>query len=159
MRKKLSAFTLSEITVTLIIVLIVVAIAYQIIRNMNVGYTLFYKNETSSGLTLQSYSRIAKDIKKSTGIIKEGDRLFLFTQKHDTIIYLSMGDVLIRNYDNHYDTIFCTIKDYEFYPSSQNSITNLVKSIKISFNGYSEDNIILTKEYTPENLIRFLSLP
>ena len=155
--KKLRSFTLSEITVTLIIVLIIVAIAYQIIRNLHINYNLFHKNETTSGVILQSYSRIAKDINMSIGITKEGDRLYLITQKQDTITYLSAGDVLIRSYGNNSDTLNCSIKEYQFYPPYIN--LNLVKSIKISFNGYEEDNIILIKEYTPENLIRFISLP
>jgi len=155
MKKKIAAFTLSEITVTLVIVLVVVMIAYQILRNLQTDFSLFQKNENSSGTLLQSYFCLKKDVDKSIFICKDGNILKMLTQQQDTITYLSNDSMLIRDYRMHTDTLHCSIKEYGFHPSYQADTHNLVNSLKISFNETFEDDIILLKAYSPENLVRF----
>ena len=155
MKKKINSFTLSEITVTLIIVLIVVILSYQILRNMQSDFGMFQKNETSSGKILQSYFRIKNDFEKSSIITKEENYLKMITQKQDTILYFASDSLFVRQIKNSSDTINFYIRNYTFHSFETSNEHNLVTSIEISFSKYPDDKIILRKLYTPENIINF----
>ncbi|MCX6232970.1 MAG: hypothetical protein NTZ33_15680 [Bacteroidetes bacterium] len=153
--KRLNSFTLSELTVTIIIVLIAVIISYQILRNLYTDFNMFSKNETNTTNILYSYSILSNDFKKSTLIYQKKESLKLITKKQDTISYQSAENKLIRNYNSHLDTLDCTIKEFIYYSAFKDK--NIVCSIKVSFNDNVEDDILLIKEYFPENLLQFKS--
>ena len=154
-KHKIKAFTLSEVTIAMTIVIIVVIMAYLIRENMQQQYNIFDQNEKTSSKLIETYSRVKKDVDKSEAIIGYKDKLLFYLPAEDSIVYFPSDSIMVRTDKFGIDTLNLFLMEYECLPLKKEKLS-IVNKIQLLFQNNPENTITLYKQYTPSEIIKQL---
>ncbi|MFD2162271.1 type II secretion system protein J [Paradesertivirga mongoliensis] len=151
---KLNAFTIIEVTVSMLLATISIVIAYTAYRVVSNSYRQFdKKNKTISEFTLTD-KMLKRDISLSTKVLRATDG-FLLTMPEGEVRYQFQPDYILRNqYNLRTDTLFIRSSELlSVFEQKEVFEGDLVD--KISFKIALEDKTIplsYTKKYSAEEL-------
>lgn len=152
---KIKSFTLTELTVTLIISSIVIALAGTGLLMVNSQYKSFQiKSESLHQINLV-HQLITKDIEKAETIFEEGEELILKFQNQQ-IVYVWGENQIIRNQNNlKTDTFKVAINNFR---TSTNEL-NLVYEVEFELMNRNQSYpLYFSKSYLPSSSINQMKL-
>jgi type II secretory pathway component PulJ len=152
---KIKAFTLSEVTIAMAIVIIVVIMAYLIRENMQQQYNIFDQNEKNSFGLIETYTRIKKDVDKSELIIGYNNKLSFYLQTGDSIVYSPSDSIILRTDKSGGDTLKATLVGYENLSLNKDMLP-IINKILLLFPSKANETITLYKQYAPSEAMKYL---
>jgi len=150
---KLKAYTISELTIALVVTGIVISIAGSVLFLIKKQYDNYEeKNRTTYQLNLVEYL-LKKDFEKADSIFWKEEKLTLF-QDIDKIKYTLEEEYIIRNQEIVSDTFFFQVGEVSTaFLIGKKYVSSLSFDIVIKERKYP---VYLRKEYAPSTLLSLI---
>ncbi len=150
----LSAFTLLEIILVLIISAIVVSLVFSVILNLKKTFYSFYTRQESVSRLLIFKNTIEHDIDEANYIITTDEKEYLLASTTDTILYNITDQNIVRSKGGHEDTFHISFSALKVDYVATVADKHLVRSISFAINDPVEiKNAYFSKRYVSADLM------
>lgn len=151
--KKVSAYTLMEVIIVMLLSSIVIGATITVFLNVNRFVNSSNENLMNTNEIILFERQINMDIDRSEAFSIQGNEIGVFTEKK-RIFYEILDSTIVRNYNYEFDTFAIKVNDYKaaFYEQSPKDCKNLI--LYIDFYGI-EFPILLEKKTDKSILVNF----
>jgi prepilin-type N-terminal cleavage/methylation domain-containing protein len=153
--KKLKAFTLTEVIVTMIISGLLTGFLYWSYLTVQGYYFSIVVKQERSIEKNEFFFQLKKDMDDASWVIESKEGIRCLYDGKGEVSYFGTTDGLKRTYGSSSNFLLkgrCALKAYK---DSGDSIPNqLIARVRVSF-GSSQDSIVLAKNYSPSDLFNW----
>ena len=150
MKKKIQAFTLIELTVSMLLCSLLAGAVLMLYEQAGRSYGRIKVNSEASSLRQQLQSLMVNDCSKAAGVTMSEDRLIINRTDKNRITYYLPGRYVIRETLSARDTFFTG--NYNVWPEQSLEVPGLTGKISLEYLD-GESKIVVTVTYS--NQVKF----